>query len=151
MSYGGGLLEFRGPYYEDDVSVGDITAQNFQFVVNTEGKGVFNNYGAAGIFGLCYCPSKEKKNSSSFFENLLTQGKVKEPEFGLFIGRNNEPGELTLGGYDAGKFKGPITTVPVISQGVWNIRVDGAYMNGKPIRSSAGNCNYLASHFRESS
>lgn len=139
MGYGGGL-EVRGPYYEDDVSVGSFTAHNFQFFVNSEGKGAFNDYGAVGIFGLCYCPSTDKQNSSSFFEHLLIQKKVKQPEFGVFIGRNNELGELTLGGYDSKRFLGPITTVPVTSQGPWNIRVDGAYMKGKLVPSSGGAC-----------
>lgn len=138
MSYGGGL-EVKGPFYEDDISIGGVTAHDFQFFVNSEGKGEFNDYNADGIFGLCYCPSTDKKNSSSFFENLLIQKKVKEPEYGVFIGRWNEPGELTLGGYDSTKFMGPITTVPVLSQGPWSIKVDGAYMNGKLVPSAGGN------------
>lgn len=83
------------------MSVGGYTANNFQFSVKPEGQGSFDAYGAEGMFGLCYFPSSDKKNSTSFFETLLMQRKVANPEFGVFIGRDNEPGEFTLGGYDS--------------------------------------------------
>lgn len=139
MGYGGGL-EVKGPFYEDDISIGGITAHDFQFFVNSEGKGGFGDYGAEGIFGLCYCPSTDKQNSSSFFETLVIQKKVKEPAFGVFIGRDGEAGELVLGGYDSKRFLGPVTTVEVVEQGPWGIRVDGAYVNGKLVPSSRGIC-----------
>lgn len=137
ISFPGLGVEVRGPLYEDDISIGGITAHNFPFVVNSEGKGELIAYGAVGMFGLSYNPRPDKGNSWSFFETLLIQKKVKEPEFGVFIGRWKEPGELTLGGYDATKFKGPITTVPVLSQGPWNIKVDGIFMKGKLVPSPA--------------
>lgn len=148
MGYGGGL-EVKGPFYEDDISIGGITAHDFQFFVNSEGKGGFGDYGAEGIFGLCYCPSTDKQNSSSFFETLVIQKKVREAVFGVFIGRGGEAGELVLGGYDSKRFLGRVTTVSVVEQGPWGIRVDGAYVNGKMVPSSRGNCELTCIPLRD--
>jgi hypothetical protein len=57
------------------------------------------------------------------FENAIKQNKVDQPIFAFYLG-DNEPGELTFGGYDASKFEGELKYVKLDEATYWQISLD---------------------------
>jgi hypothetical protein len=69
-----------------------------------------------------------------YFLTLINEGKVSNPEFSFYLGRGADGtganSEMTLGGSDSSKYTGTVTTVPVTTQGYWQVAVDEVVVNG---------------------
>lgn len=53
----------------------------------------------------------------------MEQGQVEKPVFAFYLG-DNADGELTFGGYDASKFEGELTWIPLMEASYWRIALD---------------------------
>jgi len=84
--------------------------------------------------------TKSMTGNQGFFETLITQKKVREPEFAFWIARSHGSmnSELVLGGRDTTKFTGEPIVANVTSQNYWTIYVDGASVNGTNINNVTG-------------
>ncbi|CZT01171.1 hypothetical protein WAI453_009573 [Rhynchosporium graminicola] len=128
-----GTSTFSGVEYLERVSFAGLT-------VNAQSIGVATYPGDAeadGFLGLGPLPAKTnvvgKTNVPTFMNNLMAQKSIQTEVFAIsfrpLVGaRNSEVnGELTIGGVDPSKFKGPLTYFPRLKSGrgslYWGIQV----------------------------
>ena len=71
-------------------------------------------FAADGLLGLAFQPLSAYKAPSTF-QSLVTQGKLPEPVFGLYMTLSNNS-ELFIGGVNEDHYSGSITYVPVENQ-----------------------------------
>ena len=131
MSYGTG--EVDGYIYQDAVTVDGLTSRNQTFVsaaVDT----LLQESDANGIIGLAFAPVS-KTNSTPFFDNLVADGLVEKPEFGIYYGREDDgtggDSEIVLGGRNPEKFVGDFHEVPVVQKYWWTVALDEVRVGGK--------------------
>lgn len=75
-----------------------------------------------GILGLGF-DSISVGGVKTVFHNAMEQGQVEKPVFAFYLG-DNADGELTFGGYDASKFEGELTWIPLMEASYWRIALD---------------------------
>ncbi|MGK3743648.1 MAG: hypothetical protein ACI90V_010507, partial [Bacillariaceae sp.] len=125
IMYGSGSV--KGFFSKDAITLADdivIDAQGFAEVTDAGGLGVAYSLGKFdGILGLGFS-SISIGGRPTVFENAIKQGKVDQPIFAFYLG-DNEPGELTFGGYDSSKFEGELTYVKLEAATYWEITLDG--------------------------
>ena len=121
-----------GEDYTDQVTVAGLTATNQGLLSLTQAVG-FDTANAGGLLGMGFT-SLARSGFTTYFENLIAQGKVATEEFAFYLGREASGtarnSTLTLGGRDTSKFTGNITQVPVIEQGYWQVALDSVQVNG---------------------
>ena len=100
-----------------------------------------------GLVGLGF-QSVSKYNATPFFVNLITQGIVSNPVYGVRMA--NEGSELFLGGTNRELYEGDFTYVPVtkevrhtllplssehhfLVQGYWQVTLDGFVLDGRQV------------------
>ena len=115
-----------GPVYEDDVTFAGLTGNNVQFFTTNETHEAPAN-DANAIIGMDYT-TESNSGFASYFETLINEGKVSQPEFAFYHG--TETPELTMGGRDTLRYTGDVVTVPVVKQGYWSINVDSVEVGG---------------------
>jgi cathepsin D len=109
-----------------------VPQQKF-FAADTYGEAI-NNQPMDGIFGLSIV-----NGNSYWWETIVNSGQVPSPEFSFFMLPGIKYGsELTLGGRDPTKFKGPVTDIDLnrnISLGyhAWIMDLPAVYIDGKRV------------------
>jgi hypothetical protein len=103
-----------------------------------------------GLLGLGF-QSVSKYNATPFFINLIAQGIVSNPVYGVRLA--NEGSELFLGGTNRDLYQGDFTYVPVtkevrhtslplpsehhfLVQGYWQVTLDGILLDGRKVFSA---------------
>lgn len=129
-----------GKNYFDNVTIGGLTAQNQGLVSLTKSFDPTNPV-SDGVMGMAF-KSISASHSTSFFENLIAQKRVRIPEFSFYLGRARsntaQNSELILGGRDTTKFTGRPTVVAVTNRGFWQVALDSVSVNGKVSPRSKG-------------
>jgi hypothetical protein len=125
IRYGSGAVS--GFWSADDVVIAEdftIRAQRFAEIQDAGGLGYAYALGKFdGILGLGFT-SISIDGTPTVFENAIDQHVVQQPIFSFYLG-DNAPGELTFGGYDAGKFVGDdLTYVKLSAATYWQIKMD---------------------------
>ncbi|KAI8875771.1 rhizopuspepsin 3 precursor [Backusella circina FSU 941] len=80
-----------------------------------------------GMLGLGFDTITTVKGVKTPMDNLIKQGHVKNPVFGVWLGKSSEGGggEFVFGGYNKKHIKGELTTIPVDkSKGFWGVKID---------------------------
>lgn len=134
IMYGSGSV--KGFFSKDDVTLAeDIVIREVEFAEITDAGGLGMAYSIGkfdGILGLGFT-SISVGGVPTVFEEAIKQNKVDQPIFAFYLG-DNQPGELTFGGYDSSKFEGDLAYVKLESATYWEISVDsiaaGEYTNG---------------------
>eukprot|EP00536_Pseudo-nitzschia_multiseries_P003213 jgi/Psemu1/252441/estExt_Genewise1Plus.C_480016 len=124
IMYGSGSV--KGFFSKDDVTIAqDIVINQVEFAEITDAGGLGMAYSLGkfdGILGLGFT-SISVGGVPTVFEEAIKQNKVDQPIFAFYLG-DNEPGELTFGGYDASKFEGDLQYVKLESATYWEISMD---------------------------
>lgn len=130
VTYGSGQI--TGENYLDSLTVGGLTAANQNIISLTSAQG-FNTSDSNSLLGMGFSAIAESK-MPTFFENLISQGKVSTQEFAFYLGRAKSGtqgnSELTLNGRDTSRYSGPVTQVPVTTKGFWQVALDQVDVNG---------------------
>nr|ABI26643.1 aspartic proteinase [Cucumis sativus] len=138
IQYGTGSL--TGFLSTDTVTVNGLTIQSQTFAEATNEPGsTFVDSTFDGILGLAY-ETISQDNVVPPFYNMVSQSLVSNPVFSVYFGRSkaaNNNGEVIFGGSDSTVYQGPINYVPVTQQGYWQFTMDGVYVNGQQVISSA--------------
>ena len=124
----------QGPVYADDITLAGLTANNVNFMVIDRNLTDDDPGKSNAAIGMDYT-TKSKTGTAGFFETLIMQNKVADPEFAFWIARDHikESSSLTLGGRDTTKFTGKPIVANVTSQNYWTIHIDGASVNGADV------------------
>eukprot|EP00545_Synedropsis_sp_CCMP1620_P007393 CAMPEP_0119030868 /NCGR_PEP_ID=MMETSP1176-20130426/41249_1 /TAXON_ID=265551 /ORGANISM="Synedropsis recta cf, Strain CCMP1620" /LENGTH=414 /DNA_ID=CAMNT_0006987245 /DNA_START=506 /DNA_END=1750 /DNA_ORIENTATION=+ len=142
IRYGSGSVS--GYFSADSVTLADdliISGQRFAEVSDAGGLGFAYALGKFdGILGLGFS-SISVDGTPTVFENAIKQNVVEQPIFSFYLG-DNEPGELTFGGYDPTKFEGDLTYVKLDAATYWQIKMDGVaigdrYQSGDDVSMTA--------------
>ncbi|CUA70772.1 hypothetical protein RSOLAG22IIIB_09107 [Rhizoctonia solani] len=105
-----------GPVYADTVTISGLSVTDQHFSAVTSESDGFNSDPSDGILGLAFS-SISQLNSSTFIENLYSQGKISSPTFSFRLASSGS--ELYLGGANTNKYTGDITWVPVTNKTYW--------------------------------
>lgn len=147
IQYGSGSL--TGFISQDDVLIGGMTVKNQGFAEATAEPGLtFLVARFDGIMGLAF-ESISVDGVPPVWYNLLAQGLVDQPVFGVWLNRNvndTNGGELTLGGTDTAHYTGAIQYVPLSDQDYWRFKLDDIQVSGKSTGfcTSASPCKAIA-------
>ena len=125
IQYGSGAME--GYVSQDTLSIGDLVIPGQQFAEATSEPGLAFAFGKFdGILGLAY--DTINKIVPPVYK-AIEQGLLDKPQFAFALGDTNKDendgGVATFGGYDATKFKGDITWLPVRRKAYWEVSFDG--------------------------
>jgi len=124
IMYGSGSV--KGFFSKDDVTLADdivINDVGFAEVTDAGGLGLAYSLGKFdGILGMGFT-SISVGGVPTIFEEAMKQNKVDQPIFAFYLG-DNEPGELTFGGYDSSKFEGDLKYVKLEAATYWEIAMD---------------------------
>lgn len=124
IMYGSGSV--KGFFSKDDVTLADdivINDVGFAEVTDAGGLGFAYSLGKFdGILGMGFT-SISVGGVPTIFEEAMKQNKVDQPIFAFYLG-DNEPGELTFGGYDSSKFEGDLKYVKLEAATYWEIAMD---------------------------
>ncbi len=126
IEYGSGSVS--GFYSRDSVALTNsiiVKDQDFAQISDAGGLGALYSLGKFdGILGLAFS-SISVRFRRTVFENAIRQNSVDQPIFAFYLGRaNNQPGELTFGGYDSSKFEGELNYVKLDEATYWQITMD---------------------------
>ena len=92
-----------------------------------------------GLLGLGFDPVTTADGIQTPVNNLISQGLISSPVFGVFLGKASRSGrgEYIFGGYDSSKFTGSLKYAPIDnSDGYWSIAVDGLSAGGSRVARS---------------
>jgi len=124
IMYGSGSV--KGFFSKDDVTLADdIVINDVEFAEITDAGGLGMAYSIGkfdGILGLGFT-SISVGGVPTVFEQAIKQNKVDLPVFAFYLG-DNQPGELTFGGYDSSKFEGELEYVNLEAATYWEIALD---------------------------
>jgi len=123
IKYGSGHV--TGRFCQDTVAIGDFTLPNFTFSVVADTSGL-RGYAIApydGILGLGF-RALSQDGVPTVMEMLNKTGQLAKPVFGFFLGKDDQPGELVLGGVDSDHFVGDFHFVDVTHDSYWAVTLD---------------------------
>ncbi|KAL8462726.1 hypothetical protein ACS0TY_033665 [Phlomoides rotata] len=145
IQYGTGAIS--GFISVDNVKIGPLVVKNQEFIEATSEPGL--TFVAAKFDGILGLGFKEISvgNSTPVWYNMVGQGLVKEPVFSFWLNRNMKEengGQLVLGGVDPNHFKGTHTYVPVTQKGYWQFGMGDVLIAGKKIGYCKGECSAIA-------
>jgi phytepsin len=144
IQYGSGSLD--GFYSADTVGVGDLRVKDQTFAEAVDEPGLaFVAAQFDGILGLGF-PQISVGRTTPVFQNMISQGLVKEPLFSFWLNRNDpgaEGGELVFGGVDRDHYKGEHSWVPVTREGYWQFKLDSLKVPGA-FSPCQGGCQAIA-------
>ena len=138
VTYGSGMIS--GENYFDTVAVAGLSATHTNVISLTSAQG-FDQSQSNSLLGMGFGSIAQSKQPT-FFENLMSQGKVTNPEFAFYLGRGKSNtqsrSELTLGGTDTARYTGSLTRVPVTTKGFWQVALSSAVVSGKTAPATSG-------------
>ncbi|KAF2086188.1 acid protease, partial [Saccharata proteae CBS 121410] len=136
IMYGSG--EVMGENYFDTVSVAGLTADHTNVISLTQAQG-FSTSDSNSLMGMGFSTIANSMQPT-FFENLISQNKVKTDEFSFYLGRaasgTQGNSEMALGGRDTSKFSGTPVQVAVSTPGYWQVPIDAVDVKGKSAGAS---------------
>lgn len=121
--------------YTDIVSIAGLSAKGQVVGVASEYSTGFSisMFVPDGLLGLGF-QSVSKYNATPFFMNLISQGIVTNPVFGVRLA--NEGSELFLGGTNRELYQGNFTYVSVTKEGYWQVTLNGIVLDGRKVFSA---------------
>jgi len=136
IQYGSGAL--TGFLSIDDVTLGglEVTAQTFAEATNEPGiQWLVAKFD--GICGMAF-QSIAVDDVVTPFQNLISQGLVDQPLFGVYLSSTSgdSTSELLLGGIDESHYTGSIVYESLISETYWQIGLAGVNLAGKSVTSA---------------
>jgi saccharopepsin len=128
IQYGSGKAS--GYFVSDYVTIDNKTFwQTFAEATNLPGS-VFEKAGFDGLVGMGWS-NIAVGNHWTPAEKMIMGGLIKEPMFSFYLTKNGTKGsELQFGGYNEKKFLGPITWVPVVKRGYWEVELSKVIVKG---------------------
>lgn len=99
-----------------------------------------------GILGLAFDKISVDSVVPPFY-NILAQQLVPKPVFSFYLNRNTSStrgGEIVFGGSDPSHYVKPMTYVPVIKEGYWQIKMDQVNVANSESNFCDGGCNAIA-------
>ncbi|KAF7722967.1 hypothetical protein EC973_002478 [Apophysomyces ossiformis] len=138
ISYGDGSTA-NGVLGTDTVVLGGLAIQGQTIDVAEQESSQFQSGPISGLLGLAFDTITSVQGIKTPVDNLISQGLISEPIFGVFLGKDSEGGggEYVFGGYDSNHIGGQLTTVPVDnSQGWYSINIDGTSASGQQVTGS---------------
>ncbi|KAH8923790.1 acid protease [Atractiella rhizophila] len=116
VAYGDGSVYVSGNIYTDKVTVGGLSASNQYLGATTDETSNFADEVEDGLLGMAF-QSLSEIGQPTFFQNLVSQGKVSTGSFGFRLATSGS--ELYLGGADTAKYSGSISYTPLTSASYW--------------------------------
>lgn len=138
ISYGDGSTS-SGVLAVDTVNLGGFNIKGQTIELAETISSSFTSDPIDGLLGLAFDSITSVYGVKTPVDNLISQKLIRQPIFGVFLGRaaHGGGGEYIFGGYDKTKFKGSLKTIPVDnSQGFWGITVSSSTIKGKAVSSS---------------
>ncbi|RUP44168.1 rhizopuspepsin 6 precursor [Jimgerdemannia flammicorona] len=135
IQYGDGSTS-SGILASDTISLGTLVIKDQTIDLAKTISTSFQNGPIDGLLGLGFDSITTVQGTKTPVDNLITQGLITDPVFGVFLGKASlgGGGEYVFGGYNKDKVGGTLTTIPVDnSQGFWGITVDGLSAGGKSV------------------
>ncbi|KAJ3213105.1 Vacuolar protease A [Clydaea vesicula] len=129
IQYGTGALE--GVISNDKLTIGDLHISHQDFGESVSEPGITFAVGRFdGILGLGY----DTVNVVPPFYNMVNQGLIKKPIFGVWLGNSDaEGGEITFGDTDEDHYSGSLSWAPVIRKGYWEVELQKVTYGGKDL------------------
>ncbi|KAI8394227.1 syncephapepsin precursor [Radiomyces spectabilis] len=127
ISYGDGSTA-SGVIGYDVVDLGGLKINKQAIELAKKESAAFQSDPIDGLLGLGFDSIAAYSDIKTPMSNLISQGVVSQPVFGVFLGKQSQGGggEYVFGGYNEAHIGGALTTVSVDkSQGFWGITVDG--------------------------
>ncbi|KAI7861368.1 Syncephapepsin [Spinellus fusiger] len=112
----------------DTVNLGGINIKGQAVELAQSESSSFETDIVDGLLGLAFNSITTAKGVKTPMDNLISQGLIKSPVFGVYLGKVSKSGggEFVFGGYNLAHINGALTTVPVDnSKGFWGITVGG--------------------------
>ncbi|KAI9314377.1 Syncephapepsin [Dichotomocladium elegans] len=139
ISYGDGSTA-GGYLAQDTVTLGGYAIKNQTIDLASKESSSFQNGPIDGLLGLAFNTITSVEGIKTPMDNLVSQGLISEPIFGVYLGKASESGggEYYFGGYNQDHIAGDLTTVPIDnSQGFWGVTVDAYKTGGKTLVSDS--------------
>ncbi|KAL0581947.1 hypothetical protein V5O48_000004 [Marasmius crinis-equi] len=129
LAFGDGST-VQGEVFHDTVTVAGITATGQAVGAATTYSTGFAlaNFPPDGLLGMAF-PQISVFRENPFFQTAVAQGKTTSSVFAFRLATSGS--ELTVGGTDTSKFTGALTSVPVTTQGFWQINIGGLSVSGR--------------------
>ncbi|KAJ3216352.1 Vacuolar protease A [Dinochytrium kinnereticum] len=133
IRYGTGSLE--GVISNDVVGIAGLEIPGQDFGESVKEPGITFAVGRFdGILGLGFDNIAVEGVVPPFY-NMLKNGMLDEPVFASYLssGDGQEGSEISFGGVNPERFKGPITWAPVIRKGYWEVAFSNLTLGGTPV------------------
>ncbi|ORY07604.1 peptidase A1 [Basidiobolus meristosporus CBS 931.73] len=137
ITYGTGAVD--GVVSKDTLKLGGVEVTNQAFGETNFELDFFEKVEFDGIFGLAF-EQISSINHSTPLTNMIKQNQLDEPVFSVWLnGKYTEGsgGELLFGAIDRNRYSGDISYFPVVREGYWEIKLDGAQIKNSRIPSVA--------------
>ncbi|KAG0166134.1 hypothetical protein DFQ28_009043 [Apophysomyces sp. BC1034] len=138
IGYGDGS-QASGILGTDTVNLGGLAIRGQTIELAQQESSQFQSGPMDGLLGLGFNTITTVRGVRTPVDNLISQGLISKPIFGVFLGKQSEGGggEYIFGGYNPNHIGGQLTTVPVDnSQGWYSIDIDGSSVGGRRVTGS---------------
>ncbi|CAO3685266.1 unnamed protein product [Rhizopus stolonifer] len=138
IAYGDGSSA-SGILATDNVNLGGLLIKQQTIELAKRESSAFATDVIDGLLGLAFNTITTVRGVQTPMDNLISQGLISQPIFGVFLGKANRGGggEYIFGGYDSSKFKRPLVTIPIDnSQGFWGITVGSTKVGSVSVAGS---------------
>eukprot|EP00916_Digyalum_oweni_P006147 GHVL01010606.1.p1 GENE.GHVL01010606.1~~GHVL01010606.1.p1 ORF type:complete len:506 (+),score=86.70 GHVL01010606.1:161-1678(+) len=123
IQYGSGPVS--GHLSSDEVLVGGVSVDNFEFAEVEDVKGLGIAYMLGKFDGICGLgfPSLSVDSVPPLFTRMVEDQLVDKSMFSVYLG-DESAGELVLGGYSDDHYTGDINWIPLAAETYWDIKLD---------------------------
>ena len=125
-----------GVLSRDVLGVAGVSAEGVTFgEITAVWSDWYNNLPQAGVIGL-----GPARGGRSLLDLLAEQGRIPSRQFGLWLGRDPAGGELTLGGLNEQRYRGPLTWADLApaAHSQWTVAAQEVAFEGRPELSPCG-------------
>lgn len=95
-----------------------------------------------GLFGLGF-QEIAANEAVSPIDNMKSQKLINKRVFSFQINRDDDGGELIIGGVDESLFIPPLRYIPILDGGFWRIAVDGIFESSNTVDICPHGCNVI--------